>query len=75
MSNPLLRLTMSKTNGNLKTMADELEKSIERFEMIIYVLTPKVCPTCKYLIVDQDELVMMYHEGECVRCSHVRVDS
>lgn len=59
----------------LMKYADELEKQLDKLEMARYILTPKVCPTCKKLIVDHDSLIMMYHENECPLCSHVRSDN
>lgn len=65
-------------NKPLDVLADELEESIDKYhtrlEMVTFMLTPKVCPKCKRLIVDQDSLIMMYHTGECPSCDHVEFE-
>lgn len=41
-------------------------------ELAIFILTPRTCSTCKKVIIDQEELIAMYSQGECLSCDHVR---
>lgn len=63
-----------KNMNSLQYHIDELVTYIERLSTANYIMTPKVCPTCHRLRVDQEELIHMYHTNECYRCDHIRSD-
>lgn len=55
----------------LNKLANELEDSLDKLNKVTYILTPKVCPQCHKLIVDQDELIAMWSLGTCLSCDHL----
>ena len=55
---------------NIQQQADQLEEMLNRYSKLNFTLVPRVCPSCRKLILDTVSLEFLYEVGECPVCDH-----
>ena len=55
---------------NLQQNIEELDKMLNSYAKANFTLVPRVCPSCRKLILDTVSLEFLYEVGECPVCDH-----